>query len=70
MGMTVDRRYQESLEGALPHWKQEMMAELSKRLGAYHSQTPNDLAEQTVCGINWTTFVDWIQLEPKPRDFM
>lgn len=45
------------------------MAELSRRLGAHHGQTPVDLAEQAVSGINRTAFTDWIQLEPKPKDF-
>ncbi|PON34824.1 hypothetical protein PanWU01x14_341230, partial [Parasponia andersonii] len=56
----VDRRHQECPEGVLPNWKQEMMVQLSKRLGAYHSQTPDDLEEQTVRGINRTAFADWI----------
>ncbi|PON49123.1 hypothetical protein PanWU01x14_232090 [Parasponia andersonii] len=63
------RRHQESLEDVLPNWKQEMMAELSKRLGAHQSQTPDDLAEQTIRRIGQTAFADWIQMEPKPRDF-
>ena len=46
-----------------------MMAELSRRLGAHHGQTPADLAEQAVRGINRTAFADWIQSEPKPKDF-
>ncbi|PON66363.1 hypothetical protein PanWU01x14_110180 [Parasponia andersonii] len=40
-----------SLGGTPPDWKQEMMVELGKRLRAHHSQTPDDLAEQTVRGI-------------------
>ncbi|PON45507.1 hypothetical protein PanWU01x14_258700 [Parasponia andersonii] len=65
----LDRRHQESLLGTLPNWKPEMMAELSKRLGAHHSQTLDDLVEQTVQGINRTAFTDWIQMKPKPKDF-
>ncbi|PON40063.1 hypothetical protein PanWU01x14_300060 [Parasponia andersonii] len=60
VGTAVDKRHQESPEGALLNWKQEIMAELSKRLGAHHSHTPDDLAEQTVRGINWMAFADWI----------
>ncbi|PON52733.1 hypothetical protein PanWU01x14_206940 [Parasponia andersonii] len=43
-GATGGRRY-ESPGGMPPDWKQEMMAELGKRLGNHHSQTPDDLAE-------------------------
>ncbi|PON72055.1 hypothetical protein PanWU01x14_068970, partial [Parasponia andersonii] len=43
----VGGRHHESLGGTPPDWKQEMMAELGKRLGNHHSQTPDDLAEQT-----------------------
>ncbi|PON57911.1 hypothetical protein PanWU01x14_170010 [Parasponia andersonii] len=56
------RRHHESPGGTPPDWKQEMMAEFG--------QTPDDLAEQTVRGINRTAFADWIQMEPRPRDFM
>ncbi|PON38251.1 hypothetical protein PanWU01x14_314070 [Parasponia andersonii] len=41
----VGGRHHESPGGTPPNWKQEMMAELGKRLGNYHSQTPDDLAE-------------------------
>ncbi|PON72765.1 Fungal lipase-like domain containing protein [Parasponia andersonii] len=41
----VGGRYHESPGGTAPDWKQEMMAELGKRLGNHHSQTPDDLAE-------------------------
>ncbi|PON45402.1 hypothetical protein PanWU01x14_259240, partial [Parasponia andersonii] len=62
-------RHHGSPGGTPPDWKQEMIMELGKRLGAHHSQTPDDLAEQTVRGINRTAFTDWIQMEPRPRDF-
>ncbi|PON74707.1 hypothetical protein PanWU01x14_047660 [Parasponia andersonii] len=68
-GVAMGRRRHGSPRGTPPDWKQEIMAELSKRLGAYHSQTPDDLAKQTVREINWTIFADWIQIEPRPRDF-
>ena len=57
-------------EDPLPDWKREMMAELGRRFGSHHGQTPVDLAEQAIRGINRTAFADWIQSEPKPKDFM
>ncbi|PON31851.1 hypothetical protein PanWU01x14_366410, partial [Parasponia andersonii] len=43
----VGGRHHESPGSTPPDWKREMMAELGKRLGNHHSQTPDDLAEQT-----------------------
>ena len=64
------RQHTKGPEDACPDWKQEMMAELNRRLGAHHGQTPADLAEQAVRGINRTALADWIQSEPKPKDFI
>ncbi|PON45354.1 hypothetical protein PanWU01x14_259650 [Parasponia andersonii] len=41
--MAVGRRHQKNPEGTLPDWKQKMIMELSKGLGAHHSQTLVDL---------------------------
>ena len=55
----------------LEDWKQQIMAEMTKKIGGYNRFTsPLNLAMMATQGACRSPFIEWIVEEPKPKDFV
>ena len=55
----------------LEDWKQQIMAEMTKKIGRYgRCINPQDLAVMATRGVNRSPFTEYIVDEPKPKDFV
>ena len=60
-----------SNEVKLKDWKQQILAEMTKKMGGYNKFTnPLDLAVIATRGVSRSPFTKWIVEESKPKDFV